>query len=241
MPAARSTRRSPAATSASTTRARPGAIDPTPTVGMVGLLDRVADRVPSHFAHPGDEILILGATRGELGGSAYWAEVFDFIGGPPRAWWISTPSGGSSGCWWPRPVSGCSARRTTAADGGLAGGAWPRPRWAGPTPRPDSAPPWTSTAYAPGVAAEVSSTARTAPARWSPRHRPMPGALRGAGRASTACRRIGPAGSASRTATLELRVGGGLFTWSIGALRQTYFTAIPRRMRHPDVDRSAGE
>ena len=32
-----------------------GAIDPTPTVGMVGLLERVADRVPSHFMTPGDE------------------------------------------------------------------------------------------------------------------------------------------------------------------------------------------
>jgi phosphoribosylformylglycinamidine synthase subunit PurL len=40
---------------------------------------------------------------------------------------------------------------------------------------------------------------------------------------------------------LELRVGGQLFRWSTGALRQTYFTAIPRRMQHPDVDRSAGE
>jgi len=40
---------------------------------------------------------------------------------------------------------------------------------------------------------------------------------------------------------LELRVGDRLFTWSIGALRETYFTAIPRRMQHPDVDRSAGE
>src|SRR5512143_2015686 len=39
-----------------------GAVDPTPTVGMVGLLERVADRVPSHFATPGDEILVLGAT-----------------------------------------------------------------------------------------------------------------------------------------------------------------------------------
>jgi hypothetical protein len=41
--------------------------------------------------------------------------------------------------------------------------------------------------------------------------------------------------------TLELRVGNQLFSWSIGALRQTYFMAIPRRMQHPDVDRSAGE
>ena len=32
---------------------------------------------------PGDEIVILGDTRGELGGSAYWAEVRDFVGGAP--------------------------------------------------------------------------------------------------------------------------------------------------------------
>jgi hypothetical protein len=48
--------------------------------------------------------------------------------------------------------------------------------------------------------------------------------------------RVGEAG-----ATLELRAAARVFTWGIGALRQTYFTAIPRRMQHPDVDRSAGE
>ena len=91
-PAARSARRSPAATSPSTTRAPRGAVDPTPTVGMVGLLER--------GGRPGAEPLstrratrsfILGATQGELGGSAYWAEVCDFVGGVP-ARWISTPS-----------------------------------------------------------------------------------------------------------------------------------------------------
>ena len=40
---------------------------------------------------------------------------------------------------------------------------------------------------------------------------------------------------------LELRVGPEVFRWSIGTLRRTYFQAIPRRMQHPDVDRSAGE
>jgi hypothetical protein len=40
---------------------------------------------------------------------------------------------------------------------------------------------------------------------------------------------------------LELRLGDRLFKWSVGALRQTYFLAIPRRMQHPDADRSAGE
>jgi phosphoribosylformylglycinamidine synthase II len=60
-----------------------GAIDPTPTVGMVGLLHDVHQAVPSHFRATGDAILLLGTTRGHLGGSAYWAEVLDCVGGPP--------------------------------------------------------------------------------------------------------------------------------------------------------------
>jgi phosphoribosylformylglycinamidine synthase len=60
-----------------------GAIDPTPTVGMVGLLADVTKAVPSHFQANGDAILLLGETRGHLGGSAYWAEVLDSVGGAP--------------------------------------------------------------------------------------------------------------------------------------------------------------
>jgi phosphoribosylformylglycinamidine synthase len=60
-----------------------GAIDPTPTVGMVGLLERIERRVPSAFQTSGNRVVILGATKGELGGSAYWAEVRDFVGGQP--------------------------------------------------------------------------------------------------------------------------------------------------------------
>ena len=61
-----------------------GAIDPTPTIGLVGLLGRIEDRVASHFSSPGDRIVLLGATPSDsLGGSAYWAEVFGFVGGQP--------------------------------------------------------------------------------------------------------------------------------------------------------------
>jgi phosphoribosylformylglycinamidine synthase len=60
-----------------------GAVDPTPTVGMVGLLRRAEARVPSHFQSPGDRIIILGTTTGHLGGSAYWAELGGFVGGTP--------------------------------------------------------------------------------------------------------------------------------------------------------------
>jgi phosphoribosylformylglycinamidine synthase len=59
-----------------------GAIDPTPTVGMVGLLENLDHKVPSHFQQSGDAVLLLGAaTSGLLGGSAYWAHVHDFVGG----------------------------------------------------------------------------------------------------------------------------------------------------------------
>jgi phosphoribosylformylglycinamidine synthase len=53
-----------------------------------------------------------------------------------------------------------------------------------------------------------------------------------------------PAYRAGRVAdpagALELRVGGSLFSWVVPDLRRIYFEAIPRRMQHPDVDRSAG-
>jgi phosphoribosylformylglycinamidine synthase len=60
-----------------------GAIDPTPTVGMIGLLDDVHRAVPSAFRDRDDAILLLGETRGHLGGSALWAELLDTIGGAP--------------------------------------------------------------------------------------------------------------------------------------------------------------
>ncbi len=60
-----------------------GAVDPTPTVGMVGLLPRAEDRVPSHFRAPGDRVVLLGRTTGALGGSAYWVVERGFTGGTP--------------------------------------------------------------------------------------------------------------------------------------------------------------
>jgi len=62
-----------------------GAVDPTPVVGMIGLLTRADRAVPSHARSPGDVVFILGDTRAELGGSAYWEVCHGFIGGqPPR-------------------------------------------------------------------------------------------------------------------------------------------------------------
>jgi len=62
-----------------------GAVDPTPVVGMIGLLTRADRAVPSHARSPGDTLFVLGETRAELGGSAYWEVCQEFMGGqPPR-------------------------------------------------------------------------------------------------------------------------------------------------------------
>ncbi len=47
------------------------AIPPTPTVGMVGLLEDVEKRVRLPFAREGDVLALLGRTRDELGGSEF--------------------------------------------------------------------------------------------------------------------------------------------------------------------------
>jgi phosphoribosylformylglycinamidine synthase len=62
-----------------------GAVDPTPVVGMIGLLARADRAVPSHARARGDAVFVLGETRAELGGSAYWEVCEEFMGGrPPR-------------------------------------------------------------------------------------------------------------------------------------------------------------
>src|SRR5512144_3180643 len=50
---------------------------------MVGLLARAEQAVPSHARAAGDRVFVLGLTRAELGGSAYWEAVLDCHGGEP--------------------------------------------------------------------------------------------------------------------------------------------------------------
>ncbi|MDM7854603.1 phosphoribosylformylglycinamidine synthase subunit PurL [Cellulomonas alba] len=59
------------------------AIHPTPVVGVLGVLDDVADAVPSGWTTPGQAVYLLGTTHAELDGSA-WAEVVHgHLGGVP--------------------------------------------------------------------------------------------------------------------------------------------------------------
>ena len=60
------------------------AINPTPVVGVLGLLDDVARRTPIGFSEPGEVLLLLGDTKDELGGSEWaWAEHRHLGGRPP--------------------------------------------------------------------------------------------------------------------------------------------------------------
>ncbi|MGQ0561545.1 MAG: phosphoribosylformylglycinamidine synthase subunit PurL [Gemmatimonadota bacterium] len=48
-----------------------GAIYPTPTVGMIGVLDDIEKHVRSRFRDPNDAIVLLGVNTDEIGGSEY--------------------------------------------------------------------------------------------------------------------------------------------------------------------------
>ncbi len=59
------------------------AILPTPVIGVLGVIQDVSQRTPMGFATPGDLVVLVGATRDELGGSE-WAHVAHaHLGGRP--------------------------------------------------------------------------------------------------------------------------------------------------------------
>lgn len=61
------------------------AVNPTPVVGVLGVLEDVANRVPMGFTATGDVIILLGQTREELSGSEWAWVVHGHLGGnPPR-------------------------------------------------------------------------------------------------------------------------------------------------------------
>ncbi|HEX2218553.1 MAG TPA: phosphoribosylformylglycinamidine synthase subunit PurL, partial [Gemmatimonadales bacterium] len=213
-----------------------GAVDPTPTVGMVGLLERVEQRVASCFAQPGDDVLILGSTRGELGGSAYWAEIRHFVGGAPP------------------PVDLEAERRlqdflVEAAERGLLRSAHDASEGGLLVTLAEAAmgdayanavvgAELDLEGYAPGVELEgllYGEDAGRVVVSADPAH---------AGELAELARRYAvPLFRAGRTggSSLELRAGSRVFSWVLESLRKTYYEAIPRRMQHADAERSAGE
>jgi phosphoribosylformylglycinamidine synthase len=59
---------------------------PTPTIGVLGVIDDVATRIRAGFTVPGEVVLLLGETREELSGSIWEAAINDgHLGGMPPA------------------------------------------------------------------------------------------------------------------------------------------------------------
>lgn len=52
-----------------------GPVFPTPTIGMVGLLDHFDDRMTLDFKNPGDLIYLVGESRDDIGSSEYLATI----------------------------------------------------------------------------------------------------------------------------------------------------------------------
>ncbi len=209
-----------------------GAIDPTPTIGMVGVLDRVEDRVRSHFATPGDRIVVLGRTTGVLGGSAYWAELAGFVGGQPatvdlaaeRALQRLLVNAARQGLL--RSAHDCSegGLAVTIAEAAIGG----------PYAGRGLGAELDLTGYATGVPLDAllfgEDGARAV--------------ITCAPRAVTALLEAAAAhgvpafaaGDVTGDGQLVLRAGDHQINWAVDELRAVYFDAIPRRMRPADLE-----
>jgi phosphoribosylformylglycinamidine synthase len=62
-----------------------GAVYPTPTIGMVGLLDDVDQATTAVFRTAGDSIILLGENTDEIGASEYLRWIHDVVAGKPPA------------------------------------------------------------------------------------------------------------------------------------------------------------
>jgi len=61
------------------------AIQPTPVIGVLGVHDDVRRRLPASFAGPGRQVVLLGVTRAEFGGSLWAHQRHGHLGGQPPA------------------------------------------------------------------------------------------------------------------------------------------------------------
>lgn len=59
------------------------AIHPTPIVGVLGVLEDVAKRIPMGFSHEGDILFLLGETTAEFSGSEWAWVMHEHLGGRP--------------------------------------------------------------------------------------------------------------------------------------------------------------
>ena len=94
-------------------------IFPTPVVGVVGVIDNVARRIPSGWQDEGENLYLLGVTREELDGSAWSEVVHDHLGGvPPRV--DLQAERDLAGLLQAATMGGMISGGTDLSDGGLA-------------------------------------------------------------------------------------------------------------------------
>ena len=94
-------------------------IFPTPVVGVVGVIDNVARRVPSGWQDEGENLYLLGVTREELDGSAWAEAVHDHLGGVPPLVDLQAEID-LAGLLKAATMGGIISAATDLSDGGLA-------------------------------------------------------------------------------------------------------------------------
>ncbi len=212
-----------------------GAVYPTPTIGMVGLLDNVQDRVPSHFMHHGDEIVLLGATRGHLGGSAYWAEVRKCIGGRPAPVDLDAERRLQQ-----LLVAAARARLLRSAHDCSEGGllvALAESAIGGPYAPGGLGVRVDLTGYAPAATVEAllfgEDGARAVTSCLASNREALLALAVEHGVPAFVAGQVGP-----RRGPVEVRLGETIYGWQVDTLRRIYHDAIPRRMAEALADRA---
>ncbi|MDF2443022.1 MAG: phosphoribosylformylglycinamidine synthase subunit PurL, partial [Subtercola sp.] len=94
-------------------------IHPTPVVGVLGVIDDVARRVPSGWQDEGNNIYLLGITREELDGSAWAGTIHDHLGGRPPVVDLAREAA-LAGLLHAGAMQGLLASAHDLSDGGLA-------------------------------------------------------------------------------------------------------------------------
>jgi phosphoribosylformylglycinamidine synthase len=204
-----------------------GAVDPTPVIGMVGLLQDVRRRAGCHFTTPGHLIALAGVPRGHLGGSAYWAEILDFVGGPPPP--VDLDAEHRLQHFLVKAIeAGILASAHDLSDGGLAVGV-AEACIGGPYADRVYGATVDLQAYGPGLAAEAAlfgeDQARAVVS--------LPFGKRGRLAALAREHRVPLYGAGRVTASgapLEIRLPDRTLQWEVPSLRALYYQAIPRRM-----------
>ncbi|MDA3147754.1 phosphoribosylformylglycinamidine synthase subunit PurL [Leucobacter sp. UCMA 4100] len=93
-------------------------IYPTPVVGVVGVIDNVARRIPSGWQDEGENLYLLGVTREELDGSAWAETLHDHLGGVPPLLDL-TAEQNLAGLLQAATMGGIISGATDLSDGGL--------------------------------------------------------------------------------------------------------------------------